>query len=130
MRGSGGWYLHEIALWLHAGSPLRQAFRNRLKCHSLQSNRHGFRNRLRCHSLQSIILSIITFTYCSKLNHLNRRTLVTLNLLQLLSSLLLSTTSNSRPDTTSNINLLYSTLSNSNMVFVASRSPPFTCTDR
>ena len=37
MRGLGGWYLYEIALWLHAGSLLRHAFRNRLKCHLLQS---------------------------------------------------------------------------------------------
>jgi hypothetical protein len=33
-------------------------FRNRLKCHLLQSNRHGFRNRLKCHLLQSITLSL------------------------------------------------------------------------
>jgi hypothetical protein len=36
----------------------RHGFRNRLKCHLLQSNRHGFRNRLKCHLLQSIILSL------------------------------------------------------------------------
>ncbi len=34
--------VHEIALWRHAGSLLR----------------HGFRNRLKCHLLQSIILSL------------------------------------------------------------------------
>ncbi len=33
MRGLGGWYLYEIALWLDAGSLLRYGFRNRLKCH-------------------------------------------------------------------------------------------------
>jgi hypothetical protein len=58
VRGLGDCYLYEIALWLHAGSLLRHAFRNRLKCHLLQSNRHGFRNRLKCHLLQSIILSL------------------------------------------------------------------------
>jgi hypothetical protein len=58
VRGFGGWYLYEIALCLHAGNLLSHAFRNRLKCHLLQSNRHGFRNRLKCHLLQSIILSL------------------------------------------------------------------------
>ncbi len=43
VRGLGGWYLYEIALWLHAGSLLRHAFRKRLKFHLLQSNRHGFK---------------------------------------------------------------------------------------
>ena len=42
VRGLGGCYLYEIALWLHAESLLR----------------HGFRNRLKCHLLQSIILSL------------------------------------------------------------------------
>ncbi len=51
MRGLGGWYLYEIALWMHAGSLLSPGFRNRLKCHLLQSNRDGFRNRLKCHLL-------------------------------------------------------------------------------
>jgi hypothetical protein len=50
------WYLYEIALWMNAGSLLRYGFRNRLKCHLLQSNRDGFRDRLKCHLLQSIIL--------------------------------------------------------------------------
>jgi hypothetical protein len=58
VRGLVGWYLYEIALWMHAGGLLRHRFRNRLKCHVLQSNRHGFRNRLKCHVLQSIILSL------------------------------------------------------------------------
>jgi hypothetical protein len=58
VSGLGGWYLYEIAPCLHAGSLLRHAFRNRLKCHLLQSNRYGFRNRLKCHLLQSIILSL------------------------------------------------------------------------
>jgi hypothetical protein len=31
VRGLGGCYLYEIALWLHAGSLLRHGFRNRLK---------------------------------------------------------------------------------------------------
>ncbi len=56
MRGLGDWYLYEIALWMHAGSLLSPGFRNRLKCHLLQSNRDGFRNRLKCLLLQSIIL--------------------------------------------------------------------------
>ncbi len=34
----------EIALGLDVGSLLRYGFRNRLKCHLLQSNSHGFRN--------------------------------------------------------------------------------------
>ena len=42
MRGLGDWYLYEIALCLYVGSLLR----------------HGFRNRLKCHLLQSIILSL------------------------------------------------------------------------
>ncbi len=58
MSGLGDWYLYEIALWLHAGNILSHAFRNRLKCHLLQSNRYGFRNHLKCHLLQSIILSL------------------------------------------------------------------------
>ncbi len=37
---------------------LRHWFRNRSKCHWLQSNRYVFRNRLKCHLLQSIILSL------------------------------------------------------------------------
>ncbi len=47
MRGLGGCYLHEIALWLDAGSILRHGFRNQLKFPLLQSNRHGFRNQLK-----------------------------------------------------------------------------------
>ncbi len=58
MRGMVDWYLYEIALWMHAGILLRYGFRNRLKCHLLQSNRHGFRNRLKCHLFQSITLSL------------------------------------------------------------------------
>ncbi len=58
MDGLGDWYLYEIALWLHAGIIRRNAFRNRLKCHLLQSNRYRFRNHLKCHLLQSIILSL------------------------------------------------------------------------
>jgi ribosomal protein L34 len=58
VRGLGGCYLFEIALWLHAASLLRHGFRNRLKCHLLQSNRHGFRNRLKCYLLQSMTLSL------------------------------------------------------------------------
>ena len=63
--------MYEIALWLDAGILLR----------------HGFRNRLKCHLLQSMILSlsiiavkstIITFTYCSKWNHGNLQDLVLL----------------------------------------------------
>ncbi len=42
---------------LRWGNLLSHGFRNRLKCHSLQSNSHGFRNRVKCHLLQSIILS-------------------------------------------------------------------------
>ncbi len=52
MRGLEGWYLYEITLWLDAGSLLRHGFRNRFKCHLLQSNRHELRNRLKCHLLQ------------------------------------------------------------------------------
>ena len=37
MRGLRGWYLYEIALWLHVGNLLRHGFRNHLKCHLLQS---------------------------------------------------------------------------------------------
>jgi hypothetical protein len=77
VRGLGGSYFYDIALWLHAGSLLRHGFRNRLKCHLLQSNRHGFRHRLKCHLLQSIILSliavnnIIVVTYYSKWHRLS-----------------------------------------------------------
>jgi hypothetical protein len=60
VRGLGGWYFYEITLWMHPGRLLRHGYRNRLKCHLLQSNRHGFRNRLKCHLLKSIILSTIT----------------------------------------------------------------------
>jgi hypothetical protein len=56
--GLGVWYLYRIALWLHPGIILSHAFRNRLKCHLLQSNRYGFRNHFKCHLLQSIILSL------------------------------------------------------------------------
>jgi hypothetical protein len=59
VRGLGGWYLYEIALWLHAGNLFRHGFRNRLTCHLLQSNSHGF--RIKCHLLQSIILSLSLF---------------------------------------------------------------------
>ena len=52
MGGLGDWYFYEIALWMHAGIIRRHAFRNRLKCHLLQSNRYGFRNHLKCHFLQ------------------------------------------------------------------------------
>ncbi len=62
MRGLEGWYLYEITLWLDAGSLLRHGFRNRFKCHLLQSNRHELRNRLKCHLLQSIILSLSLMT--------------------------------------------------------------------
>ena len=62
--------LYEIALSLDSGILLRHGFRNRLKCHLLQSNRHGFRNRLKCHSLQSIILSLslIIVSKCHRLS--------------------------------------------------------------
>jgi hypothetical protein len=36
-EGFGGCYLYEIALRLHVGSLLRHGFRNRLKCHLIQS---------------------------------------------------------------------------------------------
>jgi hypothetical protein len=56
--GLGDWYLYEIALWLHAGIIYSHAFRNRLKCHLLQSNGYAFRNHLKCHLLEPIILSL------------------------------------------------------------------------
>jgi hypothetical protein len=37
VRGLGDWYLYEISLWMHAGILLRHRFKNRLKCHLLQS---------------------------------------------------------------------------------------------
>ena len=62
VRGVGGFYLYEIALCLYVRNLLSHGFRNRLKCHLLQSKRHGFRNRLKCHLLQSIVLSLSLIT--------------------------------------------------------------------
>jgi hypothetical protein len=61
-------WLSEIDHCLHAGSLLRPAFRNRLKCHLLPSI---------ILSLSLIPVNVIDyhFTYCSKRNHLIHRTL-------------------------------------------------------
>ena len=77
VEGVGVWYLYEIALWMHEGNILRHVFRNRLKCHLLQSNRYGFRNRLKCHLIQSVN-NVIVVTYCNKCHQLSH-SIITVN---------------------------------------------------
>ena len=67
--------MYEIALWLDAGNLLRRGFRNRLKCHLLQSNRPGFS------LLKSIKVSLIAVNNIIVKKVLLKVSLITVNVI-------------------------------------------------
>ncbi len=63
------WYLYEIALWLHAGSLLRNALGNRLKCHLLQPTQACIYKSFKVSLIA--VNNIIVVTYYSKCHRLS-----------------------------------------------------------